>query len=488
MVTAANNVVLMTRQLDWQDIDSPLSRVWPVSLPVDPMRRYWFGRQAFSARTPQLAARLQSASQLFEWAYGYRDPAHKGQRLTRRAPSAGALYPTELLFVTHADQEWLVLYYHFASHAFYRVPVQRPEAVANALGLSEVQEATLLLSVLWRTVQRYGVRGYRYCLLDAAHVGSNLVHAARACGRDLRVSSGMLTEQLEDAIDLGRGEGLTAVLVSGPPGNDRPIPAPAIASGPGHVSSGREECPPMLSPVLNRVIAFHKSTLYDWPEFELETQNRAENTLEGLHFWERERYSAKDFTGGEISCELYAAMIRIATMAPLVQFGRSACLTAHAIRLNVSGLSSGCETLTDSATGAPKLSQIDSKETATQLWRACQKQNIMRSCAFAIVLGTHASELAVGDPRNYRRAVLNAGSVTAELYRAAARWSLGTTSIGGFSDPAISKLIGEPDVYPIVIQAFGVPMQNAAKLDAIHSVEPTFKSARAAQPIGGLLQ
>jgi hypothetical protein len=50
-------------------------------------------------------------------------------------------------------------------------------------------------------------------------------------------------------------------------------------------------------------------------------------------------------------------------------------------------------------------------------------------------------ELAAGGFIAYRHAVLNAGAVCTELYREAAQRSLGTTSIGGFSDDAISRFL-----------------------------------------------
>jgi hypothetical protein len=185
--------------------------------------------------------------------------------------------------------------------------------------------------------------------------------------------------------------------------------------------------------------------------------------LKLLEFFASTRNSAKDFTGDYITYDTYVRITKAVTTSSAVCLGKSAQIIAYVIRLRVKDLSPGCERLTDGST--PPATAVSAEDVGRHLWLACSSQNIVKSCAFAIVLTTRESELAASGHIGYRHTVLNAGSICAELYREAARCSLGTTSIGGFSDNAISRLLGEITEHPIIIQAFGVASISREKLD-----------------------
>jgi hypothetical protein len=468
MVGALTPSSFLARQLDSQRVNSNLSIVRPISCPVDPMLRYR-SRAPFTSGEPRLALGLKNMQNLFEWAYGFRTAAHPGQRPTRRAPSAGALYPTELFLVAETPAGWRTLYYDFAGHRFYDAPVSDADEMAFALGLDRGRVGVLFHSVLWRTVQRYGVRGYRYCLLDAAHVAANLVRAARACGLRIAVDPGVVTARLEDLMKLDHAEALTAALACDLPAGGQGVGEPPIASPRRGMAGETIEDPPILSPLLSRVIAFHRETLYHVRRRSDETVVETRDSLDDLHFWARQRYSAKDFTGGAAGYEDYAAIIRSIAQTPPLHFAPSASLIPYVIRLNVEGTAPGCESI---RTGETSPQTGNMAEARNYLWRASQKQEIVRASAFAVVFAASKRELAAGGSIAYRHTILNAGVACAELYREAAGRSLGTTSIGGFSDDAISGFLGDPGLHPIVIQAFGAPSMDAEKIDAARIVAP----------------
>jgi hypothetical protein len=394
-----------------------------------------------------------------------------------------------MFWVGYIGNNWRVLYYHFATHRFYAVPLQDAAAVARAIGLTAESEAFLCASILWRTVQRYGVRGYRYCLLDCAHVGSNLVRAARACGRDFRVRSGVLTRELEELLNLGHGEALTTVLVGqvNRP-NSVPVPDPTVPRVLQNPAGAMAECPPIMSPLLSRALTLHRDTLHGIPCFPCDTAPSSQDSVDGLRSWASERYSAKDFTDGELSREIYDAISRVACEPPAVQFGDAATLTCRVICIAVRGLEPGCYVAGDHSAGAPLTCSTTAEQVRTRLWTASQKQTVARSCAFAVVIAARQDELAACGPAGYRHTVLNAGSLCAELYRTAAQMSVGTTSIGGFSDTAIASLLGDTGLYPIVIQAFGVPALNAEKADAARSPAVAFAGLNTRGTDASLLQ
>lgn len=462
MVSAPLSSFPLARQLKAQQVNSGLSVVRPVSCPVDPMRRY-SSRMPFVADEPEDLRQLGTMQNLIEWAYGFRMPAHAGQRLTRRAPSAGALYPTEVFLVTRNKNRWCVLYYDFSSHSFYDAPEVDAEQVASALCLRPERQAILFHTVLWRTVQRYGVRGYRYCLLDGAHVAANFTRAACAADVKIVVNPGLLTTRLEDLMKLGHGEALITTLICDATAHSRPECRPRIATPPANRRTSAFECPPPLSPLLSRVTAFHRGTLYTSLKASTETAVVTGDSLDHLKFWASQRYSAKHFTGESVSREQYDYMIESLKRLPALQFPESSALIPYVIRLNVEGRTAGCERLDISA---PVLQSTSAADLKSFLWRSCQNQQIALNSAFAIVIAAHHSELCISSPAAYRHTILNAGVWCAELYREAAHCFLGTTSIGGFSDEEVAGLLGDICLHPIVIQAFGVPVNDAEKADA----------------------
>lgn len=101
----------------------------------------------------------------------------------RTAPSAGALYPLELYFVTKAG----LLHYLPTSHAFkQRLTGDLREELAN----SALQQQSLRLApctavitaVPERTARKYGTRATRYVAIEAGHAAQNLLLEATSHG------------------------------------------------------------------------------------------------------------------------------------------------------------------------------------------------------------------------------------------------------------------------------------------------------------------
>lgn len=107
----------------------------------------------------------------------------------RAVPSGGALYPLEVYVVTrrltglpagvfHLDPERRVL------------EVVHEGDVSDALGaampaselVADASAVIFVTAVFWRTRFKYGLRGYRFALLEAGHVMQNVLLAATALG------------------------------------------------------------------------------------------------------------------------------------------------------------------------------------------------------------------------------------------------------------------------------------------------------------------
>ncbi len=107
----------------------------------------------------------------------------------RAAPSAGALYPAELYFVSRSLEGIAPGIYHFDTGQG-RLTCLREgdfsETLAAYCSIPEVvreSPITFLLSAIpWRSSWKYRSRAYRYCALDSGHLAGNLLPIGSVSG------------------------------------------------------------------------------------------------------------------------------------------------------------------------------------------------------------------------------------------------------------------------------------------------------------------
>lgn len=107
----------------------------------------------------------------------------------RAVPSGGALYPLEVYVVTrrvtelprgvfHLDPERAALEILFEGDVADELAAAMPAAELVA----DASAVIFVTAVFWRTRFKYGLRGYRFALLEAGHVMQNVLLAATALG------------------------------------------------------------------------------------------------------------------------------------------------------------------------------------------------------------------------------------------------------------------------------------------------------------------
>jgi SagB-type dehydrogenase family enzyme len=117
--------------------------------------------------------------------------SHDGRRALplRAVPSGGALYPLELYAAALRVDDLPAGLYHFdplkAGLAVARDSLS-PDEVASLSTYPEIVRdcaaLVLVAAVFGRTRFKYGVRGYRFALLEAGHVAQNVLLTATALG------------------------------------------------------------------------------------------------------------------------------------------------------------------------------------------------------------------------------------------------------------------------------------------------------------------
>jgi SagB-type dehydrogenase family enzyme len=137
-------------------------------------------------RTRRLS--LPHLAALLVHSYGMSDPQPQGALQTARvAPSAGAMYPLDIMLVARRVDRVPQGVYHYNpfTHALEHVRGAGPvEELSRHAVMPELVDLAgcvfFIVASLWRCRSKYGARAYRYALLEAGHVAQNLLLTAAA--------------------------------------------------------------------------------------------------------------------------------------------------------------------------------------------------------------------------------------------------------------------------------------------------------------------
>jgi SagB-type dehydrogenase family enzyme len=124
----------------------------------------------------------------------------------RPVPSGGALYPLEL-YVIALDVESVEAGVHHYNPYRHRLeglgPIDRADVARTLVEPTLVDAAAALIvltAMFWRSRFKYGLRGYRFALLEAGHVMQNAVLAAAALGVAARPLGGYYDRLLDGLV------------------------------------------------------------------------------------------------------------------------------------------------------------------------------------------------------------------------------------------------------------------------------------------------
>jgi SagB-type dehydrogenase family enzyme len=160
-------------------------------------RRSALGERRTSLRLADLAAVLSAS---------YAVRSRRAGESRRPVPSGGALYPLEL-YVVAMDVEGLepsTLHYDPFRHRLERLGSVNPTNVREALVDPTLADraATLVVitAMFWRSRFKYGLRGYRFALIEAGHVVQNALLTAAGLLLPALPLGGFYDRRLEELV------------------------------------------------------------------------------------------------------------------------------------------------------------------------------------------------------------------------------------------------------------------------------------------------
>jgi len=410
------------------------------------------------------------------------------QAFFRSAPSAGALYPTDLYLLVrdHADMADGVYYFHVRDHSLIEVYPKGLGPTGDELFqrlasaclddplVTSAKMALVATAVYWRSSWRYGERAYRRCLLDTGHVLGNMDIVAPRQGIAPFVVGGFVDEEVAELLAIpAEKEGVLGVfplheierfdeLTAGP--STRPS-LPEDKDDPAQDPLGdailrvhtagairREDVPKLLK--LTPPDPDPEDALLPNPKYEfadgtkLRTSN--EELTDNIEFAILRRRSTRRLSGAPLKLTELGDMLAFAYRpdlslrpAALPRYFDASLLETFVVVNHVEELEPGVYYF---APGFMELLQVRSGEVRREIYHLCLGQELARDAAAVIV---HTADLEAATKRYgnraYRYLHLDAGHIGERLNVAASRLELGVSGIGGFFDDEVNELLNIPE-------------------------------------------
>ncbi len=401
--------------------------------------------------------------------------------LFRAAPSAGALYPTDITLALRGIRGIEDGLYAYSVPNHQLVSVLEGDflpGIASSFWLHPAfdgVQAVVLLSGVWqRSRWRYHDRAYRRILLDTGHVLGNLVHAAQQEGLQAVPLAGFEDAALQKLLFLDPAE--EGVLVGVPLRRADDVSTAADGLVAAVKRSSRSKAPPDFES--DPIHAIHQSSSIHhdaevtmppdppvWAEGVegtrviplVETLGDISHEFPGIVV---SRRSTRQFTGASVDRRDLDRVLdfahRYATPGPVRYLNARPALQIHLVMNRVRGLEQGVwRYIPDEH----QLQLIRSGDERRRVHGACLGQELARDAACLLVYSADLPRaVEVWGDRAYRYLHLDAGFLGQQLNLACVHQGLGVSGIGGFFDDMWTEILGLPGDHAIsYITAIGDP-------------------------------
>lgn len=164
---------------------------------------------------------IKQISKILLQSYGITDfftAGHgKNMQMLRSAPSGGSLFPIEIYVVpiNVVGLEEGLYHYNVKLHALELLKkgsqkLKIPEITSFADIILDSGFLILMTSVFYRTVYKYGERGYRFVHLDAGHLAQNIYLCATSLNLGAVALGGFFDDEANDYLDV---DGVTEAVI-----------------------------------------------------------------------------------------------------------------------------------------------------------------------------------------------------------------------------------------------------------------------------------
>ncbi len=408
--------------------------------------------------------------------------ASEMSRILRAAPSAGALYPTEIYAAARGVKDLPDGLYSYLVRDHCLVPLWDGDYWAEILEYTFDHDAVkqsrlvLLLSGIYRRSEwRYEDRAYRRILLDTGHVLGNLVLAARREGFAPYPIGGFVDDALGGLLFLEADEEVILAAVALP---DRDSHRPEAIKGtqawpsPPRIPESIPESPSLMR-------RLHAAGAISSPLEHRRSERKpfaAARTLTGagialpaapidlvslVQDLVLKRRSTRAFSGAPINAEDLGTILHAAYRETLSAsldrrlYFEPDLLSTYVVATSVEGLPAGVYRYYPETQEAVEVRRGEFRQ---QVWHFALTQELGRDAAATVIhVADMDDALAAHGDRAYRYVHLDAGHVGQTMNLVAVARGRGVSGIGGFFDDEVNGLLDLPFRKMIVyLTAIGV--------------------------------
>jgi len=373
----------------------------------------------------------------------------------RAAPSAGALYPVEL-YLCCGDLHGLeagIYYFNPPRDCLMRIvdgDFRKPLSEALSKGGRERwHEAYLVLTALpWRSSWKYGLRAYRYCLLDTGHLAGNILTVGTALGLSPMLVSQMREESLNSLLGLDGKSEFPLAVVPLVPTDEPPAPPPAE---PAPRIARQLPSRPVMEPA---IVAAHNAGRWSGGSPAISFPPRLQPPVEGIDLQSGQlsggpidklierRRSYRGSARATLKKRDFAAYLDIVSWAYPADWMPEGLASNPLTEIFIFNLD-----VEEMEAGIYRYNAVQSKLTPLPLpidrdllTASCMGQRFVARANVFIVIALDLNRLAHAGV--YRIKGLDAGIVGQMAYLAAGALGGGCCGVGAFFDDELSRLLG----------------------------------------------
>jgi SagB-type dehydrogenase family enzyme len=346
----------------------------------------------------------------------------RGGLALRTAPSAGALFATELYIAVRAVDGLTPGLYHYDSAA-HALVVLSPGALPGELIPDGVAAAIWATAIFRRSAYKYGERSYRYVWADLGHALENLRAVAEACGLGLRFLPGFDETRIAAGLRIDEAEEgvlAQAVLTTSASTTTRADPAPGRAAGQHGTATAGASAPGL---------------------FVLPRPNPAKSTASSIWSVIARRRSQRRFSARALALDDLSGLLAAISASPPQL---SPAVRIDVLSVSVEGLAPGVWRHVPGSHALQLRAPSDARSLRERARAAALDQDVVGAAAVVFVLSIARQDWAadpLGSARGYRHAFLEAGMLGERVYLAAGARGLGVCAVGAFFDDEASALV-----------------------------------------------
>ena len=399
------------------------------------------------------------------------------QHFFRAAPSAGALYPTDLYLAVrgHADLPDGLFYFHARDHALLEVYPQGlgpdGDELFRKLGVACFDDKTvasasvalIATAVFWRSAWRYGPRAYRRCLLDTGHVLGNFNIIAPRLGVGSTIVGGFVDSEVAELLAIPEDkEGVLGIMpmfelehwdnvTPGPSARGSSSSEPKLEADEIlniHTASAirRGDAPPPAGEEGDDLLPSDKYAFA--PGVKLKPGD--EDLNDQIELAILRRRSTRVLSGEPLKLDELADLLAFAYRPDLrlppearPRFFDKSLLETFVVVNSVEGVEPGVYHF---APNFMELLTVRKGPMRSEIFHLALGQELARDAGAVLI---HTADLDAATKkygsRAYRYLHLDAGHLGERLNVAAMRLNLGVSGIGGFFDDEVNELLNIPE-------------------------------------------